>query len=122
MSDFLKNLLSRPDPPSIDADEFDVTYETILRRETEEEVGQIEFKIKPKPAAIGRHEIPSQFTSSKKGPQRVLYVFFEADYLGGDIKISDEHEGYDWLDIEKNTPDQYFKSGILEGIKMYLSE
>jgi hypothetical protein len=51
-----------------------------------------------------------------------LLVFFEAEYFGDEIKISDEHTDHKWLDLDKIELEKYFKSGILEGIKMYLGK
>jgi hypothetical protein len=50
----------------------------------------------------------------------VLYVFFEANLVNGEIMISDEHDGFEWIDIKKSKPAKLFKSGILEGINTYL--
>ncbi|MFH1315719.1 MAG: hypothetical protein ABIH67_04990, partial [Candidatus Uhrbacteria bacterium] len=65
--------------------------------------------------ALGRHKLSSDGT-------HVLYVFFEAVYHGGDIKISNEHEGHDWLDLTGANLEDLFKSGNLEGIKMHLEK
>lgn len=50
----------------------------------------------------------------------VIYLFFEAEYVKGEVKISDEHTGFVWLDFSKIQLEKYFKSGNLEGIMMYL--
>jgi hypothetical protein len=47
-------------------------------------------------------------------------VFFKARYLGGDIRISEEHAGYKWLDLKTEPASKYFKGGFLEGIEGYL--
>jgi len=103
----------------IDAGEFTVSFSEIIKREIFEEVGNIEFNLNPKPVAIGRHLIPASI--SKSGSDiHVLYLFFEAEYLTGQIFISNEHTGFKWVDLLKETPEKLFTSGILEGVKMYL--
>ena len=105
----------------IDADEFSVSFEKIVKRELEEEIGSIDYKLNPKPAAISRYLLPAKFNRSKKDIH-VLYIFFEAQYENGDIKISDEHEDHLWLNLSNQPLDKFFKSGILDGIKMYLGK
>lgn len=103
----------------IDIDEFKKDFTEILAREVSEEIGDIKFKLQRKPVAISRHLIPASMTSAGKNIN-VLYLFFEALYLSGELKISNEHTGYNWLDLKKTEPTKYFTSGILGGIKMYV--
>jgi len=99
----------------IDAEEFETSFEDIVHREITEELGDIQYDLNSKPVALGRHKISSDGT-------HVLYVFFEAIYKSGDIVISDEHEGYDWLDLANADLEDLFRSGNLDGIKMYLDK
>ena len=105
----------------IDTDEFTIPYVDILQREIHEELGDIFCVIDPHPVAIGRHLIPASI-SKKDSDIHVLYVFFEANYISGEIKISSEHTSFTWIDLLKDEPETLFKSGILEGIRMYLSK
>ena len=105
----------------IDTDEFRIDFIEILKREALEEMGNSDFKINPKPVAIGRHLVPASMTSLHKDTH-ILIVFFEAEYFGGDIKISDEHLDHKWFNLKEIDLEKYFKSGILEGIKMYLGK
>lgn len=102
----------------INNDEFNVPFMEIASREVIEEVGAVKFKINPVPIAAGRHLIPAKLTSSGLDI-KVLYLFFVGQYLGGEITISQEHTGFIWLDLSKIKLEKYFKSGDLEGIKMY---
>lgn len=104
----------------IDADEFHVPFVEILKREVVEEIGPVIISIDPKPVSLGRHLILPQFNSAGKNIH-VLYVFFEGNYRSGNISISAEHTDYAWLDLNKIDPKQYFTSGILEGVQMYLN-
>jgi|SRR3989338_1836028 len=105
----------------IDIDEFRTDFLDILKREVLEEVGNSDFNISSKPVAIGRHFIPASMTRLGKDIH-VLYVFFEAEYFGGGVKVSDEHTDHKWIDLNKIELEKYFKSGILEGIEMYLGK
>ena len=107
----------------IDTDEFSTDFSEILKREVEEEIGNPDFKINPKPVAIGRHLIPGSLPMNKTGKDiHILNVFFEAEYFGSDIKISDEHADHKWLNLKEIDLEKYFTSGILAGIKMYLGK
>jgi 8-oxo-dGTP diphosphatase len=98
----------------IDTDEFATGLDQILAREVKEELGEVRFVFHPKPVAVGRHQIANG--------TRVIYLFFEGNYSSGDITISNEHQGYEWLDLGKIKLEKYFKSGILDGIRMYLNK
>jgi 8-oxo-dGTP pyrophosphatase MutT (NUDIX family) len=104
----------------IDADEFQLPFTEVLYREIQEEVGGIDCLIGDNPISLGRHFVP-------KGPLRdddmhFLYVFFEGEYRGGDIQMSSEHTDYEWVDLKTVSLDDYFMSGILEGVRGYLGE
>lgn len=103
----------------IDTDEFDKDFFEIIEREVIEEIGYIKFQVQPRPIAIGRHLIPAAI-SNKGKDIHVLCVFFEAKYIDGELKISNEHTGYKWIDLSKIKLAEFFKSAILEGIQMYL--
>lgn len=105
----------------IDESEFETPIEQIIRREAHEEIGEVEFELNMKPVAIGRHLIPADMTSEHKDIH-IMYIFFEAKIISGEIKLSSEHNSYDWFDLSKQNPADYFTSGILEGINMYLEK
>ena len=105
----------------IDTDEFTTPFFDIIKREIAEEVGDIKYSLGTKPVAVGRHLSPDSM--SKNGSDiHILYLFFEAKYLSGDIAISNEHIGFKWANFSKEEPAKLLKSGNLEGIKMYLSK
>ncbi len=105
----------------IDVDEFRVDFEDILRREVKEELGAIEIDITSStPVSMGRHLIPANL-SSIGIEVHVLYLFFEGQYLSGNIKISEEHLGYKWVNLNDIALEEYFNSGILEGVKKYVN-
>lgn len=88
-----------------------------IRREVEEEVGSsFEFEIDERPVSYGIHTVPS-------GPTRkevqILMLFFEAKYIKGEIKLSEEHKEYAWLDITEQNLKKYFVRGLLQGMSSY---
>jgi len=102
----------------IDKNEFAIPLLEIVKREINEEIGDIQFKIKPNSVAIGRHCFPAR-PSRDKEDTHIFYVFYEADFVSGEIKISEEHDGFEWIDLSTIDLEKYFTSGILEGMKMY---
>lgn len=101
--------------------EFNLDFSEVIKREIFEELGEIKYEIFSQPVAVGKTFVPSIKTRSGKDIN-VLYLFFEAKYLGGDIVISEEHIDYRWIDVEKEDLDKLFLAGNLEGIKMYLEK
>ena len=81
----------------INKDEINLDFHKLVDREIKEEVGQnIKYKIRKDPVSVSKYEFPN-----KKSP--VTFILFEAKYLGGEIKISDEHTAYLWKKITKNS-------------------
>jgi 8-oxo-dGTP pyrophosphatase MutT (NUDIX family) len=103
----------------IDTDEFNTDFAAIIAREIAEETGEVKFSLQPAPVALGRHAIPTDPTREEEN-KHVLYIFFEAEYLDGDIQISNEHLGYKWVNLQEINLLEYFTSGILEGVRKYL--
>lgn len=102
----------------INDDEFETDYETLIKRELEEEVGpDVLYKLSLKPVSFGRHHY---FSKRQNKDIRTLWLFFEAEYLGGNIKISAEHTGLAWLDFSKIKLEDYFVTGPLEAVQRYL--
>jgi len=103
----------------IDVSEFTVPLVDILKREIQEELGEIVVEIDPVPVAVGRHLIGAESDKSEGESIHVLYLFFVAQFKGGSIRTSDEHSGFRWLNLHKHKLPDLFKSGLLEGVLMY---
>lgn len=101
----------------IDKDEFYTNLLDILKREILEEVWDIKYNIIDKPVAIARHR--AQYDTHKED---IFYSFWEADLLDWDIKISDEHNNFKWVDLSEIIIEDYFESGMLDAVKMYLNK
>ncbi|MDP3779216.1 MAG: NUDIX hydrolase [bacterium] len=106
----------------IDRDEFETKLEIILRREVKEEIGDVDVRINLNPIAVSRGMIhASRRRDAGKEDIHIFYVFFEADFKGGDVRISDEHAGHEWVSLTGINRKKYFTGGILEGIEMFLA-
>ncbi|BFT94239.1 MAG: NUDIX domain-containing protein [Minisyncoccus archaeiphilus] len=99
----------------IDKDEFNKDFVDIMRREVEEELGGVDVIFNQFPVAISRN------TNTKTG-NRILHLFFEAQYQGGEIRISDEHLSYSWIKLGEVNLEEYFTLGILDGVRMYVGK
>lgn len=103
----------------INEDEFTVPLTDVVHREVREEIGDVAYELNPKPVAVGRHLIPARISKHKRDVH-VLYLLYEGFYTSGDIIISHEHQGYQWLDPCAIDLAKYLKSGNLEVMRMYL--
>lgn len=106
----------------IDIDEFQTPYTDILKREASEELGDVNIEISSTPVAIGRHMVLAKHTGNKIKDVPIMYIFFEGKYINGNIEISNEHSGHQWVDLDSVDLEKYFRSGILEGLRMYLKK
>lgn len=104
----------------IDVDELSFDFVKTLKRETKEELGNLKLNIGETPITAVKYLVPKKFTASKK-VKPLLYIFFVAKYISGKIKLSWEHEGYEWLDVNKKNVDKYFFKNYLAGVQQYLN-
>lgn len=97
--------------------EFDVPLDDILAREIEEELGADVRYRNNGPVAIFRHRRP-EITALGKPEVRVLMIGFELEYLGGEIKLSEEHTAYQWVPLAEAP--SVLPGGQQEGMRKYL--
>ena len=74
----------------IDNVEYETPLLEVLAREIREELGEMQYKI-GKPV----------FAYRRYFKRREIYVFilvYEAEFTSGDIKLSEEHKDYEWID------------------------
>ena len=103
----------------IKKEEKESPFLEIIKREIHEELGnKIIYKIFETPVAIGRHTYISKLTNKK---QYIFWVLFEGRLDGGKIILSNEHEDYDWVNLNKKNYKKYFIKGPLEGMTNYLT-
>lgn len=94
----------------IDDNEIGLDFPQLIDREIKEEAGDIEYILNPKPI----HSL-SWNLSSYEHP--FTYIYYEAKYVSGEIKISDEHIGYKWINPDTDKLPLYFTSFHLIAIK-----
>ena len=96
--------------------EFKIPFIEILKRELREELGDLSLSISDTPCALGRHWSRDGFP--------VIYIYFPATYEGviDTVSTSNEHEDFAWLEVTNENIEEYFVSGILEGIRQYLNQ
>ena len=91
----------------------------IITREIREEVGDITYELNEIPVAVSRHFYISKKTQKE---QNLFWILFEAKYLEGSIKLSDEHAEYQWIHLTTENVNQYFTKGALEGMWSYFNK
>lgn len=104
----------------IGTSEFNTPLANILKREIFEELQVSDVEVSDLPVALGRHEIPPG--QERDGVvTRVLYIFFEAKLLAGEPVLSHEHSSLQWVNLNEIDVAKYFKSGIRQGVEMYIN-
>ncbi|HEX3095570.1 MAG TPA: NUDIX domain-containing protein [Patescibacteria group bacterium] len=101
----------------IDDNEVSLDFADILKREIKEELGEINYTLKTNPVAAVSWTWP---TGSLKG-QEMVSIYFLGEYQSGEINISDEHLGHDWIEPTTEQIDKYFTSYHNKALKNYLS-
>ena len=98
-------------------EEFDAPLESVIHRKITEEIGS-DFKYEiGDPSVTFRVERIEQTINEKV---RIFAVGYAATYLGGDIKLGDHHDKYEWVDVRTFNPEDYFTGGWLKGVQDYL--
>lgn len=92
-------------------------FSEIISRELAEELGtKARITFNQVPVATGRHTYPKHSTDEEG---HILWILLEGHYQGGEIEISPEHEGYDWLSLGKHNLEKYFVRGPWAGMYNY---
>ena len=82
----------------IDNVEYDVSLERILAREVREELGsKIKYALGAPIFHFRRQRKPGS------NPEIVFLAVYDAEWISGEIRISDEHSAYHWFDPKKDT-------------------
>ncbi len=100
-------------------DEFETSLEDVIKRKMTEELGsEIRYTI-GKPVVFMRHE---RKESSPGNPTvRIFAVGYEGMLADGEIKTSERHPEFLWVDPKDFRPEDYFKGGWLKGVQEYLA-
>ncbi|EMO52836.1 NUDIX domain-containing protein [Leptospira noguchii] len=96
--------------------EFFEDWGLSMQREIEEELGlQVQIRVSPKPLFIHKHRV-------NEGNFPCIIIAYHADYLGGDIILSDEHDYIAWENVQTYEPSPLFTEYMLDAVNLYLKE
>ncbi|MCB1177957.1 MAG: NUDIX domain-containing protein [Leptospiraceae bacterium] len=97
-------------------DEFFDDWLDSLKRELAEELGEsFRINLKEDIILVHKHRV-------NLGNHPCVILGYHADYISGDIKISDEHDYFDWVDIKTYKPEVLFSEFMLEAVKQYIKK
>lgn len=102
----------------IKKDEFDKPLDKIFDRKVHEELGsEVKIEVGKPNDIFFRVERKEQ----KLGELvRIFAVGYDAEYLGGEVKLGDHHDKMEWVDVSNFKPEDYFSGGWLKGVQEYL--
>ena len=103
----------------LDKNEFDVPLLDCLQREIREELGE-KFLFTIEESVVALDSLWNKTLKRLDDKRRVFLLFYEGEYEGGEIILSDEHESYKWVKIATFNPIGMFKPGIEETVRAYL--
>ena len=106
----------------LNKDEFTVPLLHSLQREVEEELGRdVMLTICDGVVAVARDSLWNKILKRLDDKRHVFLLFYEGEYEGGEIILSDEHESYKWVKIATFNPIGMFKHGIEETARAYIA-
>jgi len=100
----------------IKKDELESPLESVIQRKMREEIGPDVKHELGDVKVFFRHERKEQRTGEMV---RIFAIGYEAKYLGGDIKLGNHHDKYEWVKVKTFKPEDYFTGGWLKGVKEY---
>jgi ADP-ribose pyrophosphatase YjhB (NUDIX family) len=99
-------------------DEFETSLEDVIKRKMAEELGDKVHYTIGKPVVFMRHE--RQEVAPGNPTVRIFAIGYEGALTGGEIKTSERHPEFLWVDPATFQPEGYFKGGWLKGVQEYL--
>jgi 8-oxo-dGTP pyrophosphatase MutT (NUDIX family) len=98
-------------------DEFDKPLSAVIKRKVIEEIGvKAKYKL-GQPLVFFRVE-RVEYALGKK--IRIFAIGYEAQYLGGTLRLGDHHDKMEWVTLKNFRPEEYFADGWLTGVQKYL--
>jgi len=99
--------------------DFDISLENVVARKIQEELGdKVKYKL-GEPKVFMCHERAEILPDGTRTPVRIFAIGYDAQYMGGEIKLGKNHEKYEWVDLKSFVPEDRFVGGWLKGIKEY---
>jgi len=88
-----------------------------LEREIREEMGMaLQYTVEPAIVGIGRDHLLSRPDTV------VVFALFTGRYTGGEIALSHEHSGYEWIPRSTLNAREHFVPGIADALEMWLGQ
>lgn len=97
----------------MDEEEIGKPFPEIIAREVLEELGEIDYQLDPRPVTSLSWVWPNG--------QAITFIYYQAKFLNGEIKISDEHLSYKWLKLTKASWEKHFTSYHKEALKNFIN-
>ena len=95
----------------INKNEMRVDFHKLINREIKEELGGVKYKLRPDPVSLSKYRFPWEAER--------LYILFEAGYISGRIKISDEHISFKWVKLNRQNITKLFHPALLQLLENY---
>ncbi|TGM44744.1 NUDIX domain-containing protein [Leptospira levettii] len=97
-------------------DEFFEDWMESVYREINEELGEsIKIDVNPKPIFVHKHKV-------NEGNFPCIIIAYEAKLKQGKVRLSDEHDYMEWVDIHSFDPKTLFSEYMLEAVQLYLNQ
>jgi 8-oxo-dGTP pyrophosphatase MutT (NUDIX family) len=96
----------------IDKKEIGFPFESSIDREVVEEIGDIQFIINSRPIFATTWQLANY-------PHPFIYIYYEGQYKSGDIKISNEHISYKWVDLNEQELKKHFTKWHYKALSEY---
>jgi 8-oxo-dGTP diphosphatase len=99
----------------MDQKEFFEDWIESLKRELQEELGnKIQLKIFPDVILVHKHMV-------NLGKHPCIILGYDCEYISGEVEISEEHDFFQWVDMESFQPANFFSEYMLEAVQKFLS-
>lgn len=86
-----------------------------LNRELQEELGNnIQININPEVILIHKHMV-------NLGKYPCIILGYDCEYVSGEIQISEEHDFFQWVDMNTFQASDFFSEYMLEAVQKYIS-
>ena len=94
--------------------EFFGDWRISLMREIEEELGtSLTLEIDPEPVFTKKHRV-------EEGNFPCIILAYRANFLTGEIRLSDEHDYFEWVDLKTYNPKILFSAYMLDAVEFYI--
>lgn len=98
----------------ISEDEFFADWLMSVRRELVEELGGgCIINVEAEPFLVNKHIV-------EDGKHPCIILAYKAEFVSGQVVISEEHDLFEWVDVFSYKPETLFKGFMLEVVQKYL--